>query len=345
LAKGPCARADPRRLSAGAFLEAAFLPRTLCGIRGVCIQKILLIGWNRKVLEGIPRKIKIIVNPRAGGGRGRKLFPLLRQKLLDLRIPFHLQFSESPEHLTHLARQSLGEGYNIIAAGGGDGTAHLALQALVGEKAVLALIPLGTGNDISQNLGIDEDLEEACALLSSGKIRKIDVVQVNEGRYLAGVGGVGFDSEVNAIANRVSRYLRGRAAYILPVLLKTLTYKPKQVVLRTDQETIRGPILMAAFGNIKSYGKGMQITPLAEPDDGLVDICWVDPVKTLRLYRFFPTVFSGDHIEMPEVRYYRSKIVRLESEVSQDLYGDGEFLGKTPFTLRVVPQALRVLVP
>lgn len=297
------------------------------------------------MLEGIPRKIKIIVNPNAGGGNGRKLFPLLRQKLLERGISFHLQFSETPDHLTHLTRQSLGEGYNIIAACGGDGTTHLALQSLVGEKAILGIVPLGTGNDIPRNLGIGDDLDSSCDLLTGGKVRKIDVVRVNDEEYMAGVGGVGFDSEVNALANKLSRYVRGKTAYVLPVLLKTLTYKPKPIVLRTDQETLQGPVLMVAFGNIKSYGKGMQITPLAEPDDGLIDICWVDPVKPLRLYRFFPTVFSGDHIEMPEVRYYRSKIVRLESEVPMELYGDGEFLCRTPFTLRVVPQALRVLVP
>jgi diacylglycerol kinase (ATP) len=285
------------------------------------------------------------VNPNAGGGRGRKLFPLLRQKLLERRIAFHLQFSEGPDHLIHLARQAQAEGYNLIVACGGDGTTHLAMQELVGGRAVLGIIPLGTGNDIAQNLGIDEDLDFACDLLTGGKIRKIDVIQVNEGPYMAGVGGIGFDSEVNAIANRISRYLRGRKAYIFPVLLKTISYKPKNIIVRTDQETLQGPILMVAFGNIRSYGRGMQITPLAEPDDGLIDICWVDPVKTFRLYRFFPTVYSGEHIEMPEVRYHRSQFVRVESETSMDLYGDGEFLCQTPFTLRVIPQTLRVLVP
>ena len=102
---------------------------------------------------------------------------------------------------------------------------------------------------------------------------------------------------------------------------------------------------MVAFGNIKSYGKGMQITPLAEPDDGLLDVCWIDPVKTFRLYRFVPTVFDGTHIDMPEVHYYRSTMVKVESLVPLDLYGDGEFLCKTPFTLKILPQAVRVLVP
>jgi len=148
------------------------------------------------------------------------------------------------------------------------------------------------------------------------------------------------------MANRISRFVGGRAAYLLPVFLKTLTYRPKEISLRIDdRETQQGQAFMVAFGNIKSYGRGMKITPLAEADDGLLDICWIDPVKTLRLYRFFPTVFSGNHLEMPEVRYFQCARVRVESSVPLDFYGDGEFIGKTPFTLRVVPRALRVLVP
>ena len=297
------------------------------------------------VLEEIPRKIKIIVNPKAGGGKGRKLFPLLRQKLLDRKVSFHLQFSESAEHFTHLCRQALGEGYNYIVSCGGDGTHHRALHAMVGSRFILGFIPMGTGNDFPLNLGIPNDLDSACDLLLKGIVRKIDVIQVNNGEYMAGVGGIGFDSEVNAIANRISRFVKGRAAYILPVLLKTLTYQPKEITLQMDDERIEGRALMVAFGNIKSYGKGMQITPLAEPDDGLMDICWVDPVKTLRLYRFFPTVFAGEHLDMPEVHYYRATTVQVQTGLPMDLYGDGEYICQTPFTLRLLPQALRVLVP
>jgi len=296
-------------------------------------------------LDPIPRKIKIIVNPNAGGGKGRKLFPLLRQKLLDRKISFHLQFSETAEHVTHLARQAQNEGYNVITTCGGDGTAHRALQAMVGTRSALAFVPVGHGNDFPGNLGIPEDLDFACDLLMKGKVRKIDLIQVNAGPYMGGVGGVGFDSEVNSLANRLSRFISGKATYVLPVLYKALVYQPKVISLQMDNEAVEGAVLMVAFGNIKSYGKGMQITPLAEPDDGLLDICWIDPVKKFRLFRFFPTVFRGEHIEMPEVHYYRSTGARVESSVPMDFYGDGDLICQTPFTLRLIPQALRVLAP
>ena len=296
-------------------------------------------------MELIPRKIKIIINPNAGGGKGRKLFPVLRQKLLDRNISFHLQFSETAEQVTHLARQAQGEGYNIIVSCGGDGTAHRALQAMVGTRSALAFIPVGSGNDFPGNLGIPDDLDFACDLLTKGKVRKIDVIQVNSGPYIVGVGGVGFDSEVNSLANRLSRFIGGKGKYVLPVLYKTLVYRPKVISLKLDNESLQGPVLMVAFGNIKSYGRGMKITPLSEPDDGLFDICWIDPVKKFRLLRFFPTVFRGEHIEMPEVNYYRSTTARLESSFPLDFYADGEFICQTPLSLRLIPQALRVLVP
>jgi diacylglycerol kinase (ATP) len=297
------------------------------------------------LLEEVQRKIKIIVNPNAGGGKTRKLFPLLRQKLLERNLSFHLQFSENADHVTYLAQQAQGEGYNFIVACGGDGTTHRVLQTLIGKQGILGIIPLGRGNDFPRNLGIQEDVDFACNLLQNGKIRKIDVIQVNSDLVLAGVGGIGLDSEVSALAGRLNRFLSGKTAYILPALLKGMLYRPKQVLIQTDQETRQGPALMVAFGNIKSYGRGMQITPLAEPDDGLLDVCWIDPVKKIRLYRFFPTVYSGEHIDLPEVHYYRTPFVRVESPVPLDFYGAGEFLCKTPFTLRILPQALRVLVP
>ncbi len=297
------------------------------------------------MLAEIPRKIQIIVNPGAGGGKGRTLFPLLRKKLLERNLSFHLQFSQSPDHITHLTRQAQGEGFHWIIVCGGDGTAHYALQAMTGSRGVLGIIPLGTGNDLARNLGIPEDLDLACDLLLKGKIHGTDVIQVDSGPYLAGVAGVGFDSEVNALANKFSRYLPGKAAYVLPVLLKSFTYRPKKISLRLDHEHLQGPILMVAFGNTRSYGRGMQITPRAAPDDGLLDVCWIDPVKTFRLCRFFPTVFSGEHLRMPEVRYSQSATARVESPVPLDLYGDGEFLGQTPFTLRIRPRSLEVLVP
>jgi diacylglycerol kinase (ATP) len=304
------------------------------------------VGKEKGALsEETLRKIRIIVNPHAGAGKGRELFPLLRQKLLERKISFHLQFAESPEHVGFLARQAMREAYDLIVSCGGDGTSHRTLQALVGKNAVLGFIPIGRGNDFPLNLGIREDLDFACDLLLKGKVRRIDVIQIDSGEYMAGVGGIGFDSEVNAAANRILRLGGRKSTYFLLALTKAFSYRPRQISLRLDRESITRTVFLAAFGNLRSYGHGMQITARAEPDDGLLDVCLVDPVGPFHFYRFFPRVYAGKHLARPEVHYYQSSTARVESPVPLALFGDGEFLCRTPFSLRVIPQALRVLVP
>ena len=89
----------------------------------------------------------------------------------------------------------------------------------------------------------------------------------------------------------------------------------------------------------------MYITPHAEIDDGLLDVCLISKINKLKLLYAFPRVFKGTHTELSEVKSYRSRCLSVESEAPLDLYGDGEFICKTPFSLEVVHRALSVVAP
>jgi diacylglycerol kinase family enzyme len=103
--------------------------------------------------------------------------------------------------------------------------------------------------------------------------------------------------------------------------------------------------MLAAFANAPSYGHGMRMAPRAQLDDGLLDVCFVRRAGKLRLLRLFPRVFSGAHLDLPEVEYRRAARLRVETESPMDLYGDGEFICQTPVEVSVQPRALRVIVP
>jgi diacylglycerol kinase (ATP) len=102
---------------------------------------------------------------------------------------------------------------------------------------------------------------------------------------------------------------------------------------------------MVAFANAPCYGKGMRIAPRARLDDGKLDVCFVRRASKLRLLRLFPVVYSGGHLRLPEVVYAQCSGLRITSEPPQQIYGDGEFIGWTPAEIRVLPRALRVIVP
>jgi diacylglycerol kinase (ATP) len=100
---------------------------------------------------------------------------------------------------------------------------------------------------------------------------------------------------------------------------------------------------LIAFANARSYGDGMKIAPHALLDDGLLDICFVRQTSRFRLLRFFPTVFSGRHLALPEVRYCKTASLRVETDPLMDVYADGEYICRTPVEISVTSKALQVI--
>jgi diacylglycerol kinase family enzyme len=103
------------------------------------------------------------------------------------------------------------------------------------------------------------------------------------------------------------------------------------------------PTLLAAFANTPLYGGGMKIAPRAKMDDGLLDVCIVGAVNRLRLLRLAPTVYSGNHLNVPEVEYFQAVGVQVETERPLDVYADGEYVCRTPVEVSIERAALKVV--
>ena len=287
----------------------------------------------------------VIVNPIAGNNRCRRSIPDLTSKLLERGITHHLKVSQYHGHVKKLALQAKEGGCKKIIVCGGDGTINEAIHALVDSDVKLGVLPLGTGNDFARTLGIKEDLDFACNVLRDEKVRKVDLVKVNGTKYYGSVGGIGFDAEVASWANRYKRFAPGASIYLLAILAKLFTYKFKKVAIAHDSGNHTGEILMAAIGNTEWYGGGINITPTALIDDGVLDICIVQKINKLKLLLFLPYVLKGNHTRFSVVKFYRTKKISISSETPLELLGDGEILGKTPVSLEVIPQALNIIAP
>ena len=103
--------------------------------------------------------------------------------------------------------------------------------------------------------------------------------------------------------------------------------------------------VVAAFANAPSYGGGMKIAPQAELDDGKLEICVISDIDKFKLFCLFPTVYFGRHLSIPQVEYFQTERLRLETERPLDVYADGEYVCRTPIEVSVARGALRALVP
>jgi diacylglycerol kinase (ATP) len=235
---------------------------------------------------------------------------------------------------------------------GGDGTVHRHLLQLHRYKIPTLVVPGGSGNDFAKALGIrsvEAALRAWQQFCADGKnVREIDLGMIRAGDQeilFCCVAGVGMDAEANARANRMPQWLKGRGGYVLAALQSLVAFKPVEMSVKTAQREIRRPAFFVAVGNAHRYGGGMKVTPLALPDDGLLDICVVSKLNKLKLLCWVPTIFFGGHLRLKQVEYFQAERVRIETGRELELYADGDFACKTPVEIGVVRRALRVIVP
>ena len=300
------------------------------------------------------QKMRLIVNPVAGNGRGAKLWPRLRDELHAEGAKFDYVLTERPDHATELARQAVADGCRFIVAVGGDGTIHevvngLVVEGQVAEGVVLGAVSCGTGADFARTVGLVRDPLAAARRLLYGSDRKIDLGIIHcwrEGRevveYFPNAAGIGFDGEVAERVNRMSKAGGGTIPYLIGLVLTLITYENKPVTITLDDRTLEARANAVIAANGRYFGGGMYIAPDARPDDGFLDVVILGDLGKVELLINVPRVYRGTHLTHPKVDCYRSRVVRVESEQRMILQADGEYVGEAPATFSLLPGALTV---
>jgi diacylglycerol kinase (ATP) len=290
----------------------------------------------------LSRHVRFLVNP--GGGRGRAGRRLAEIRHLAHGAGAEVVLSRDVDHLCTEARRAAQEGVERLLVAGGDGTVHHAIRGLAGSECALAILPLGSGNDLAASLGLPAALDRAVALGLDGPIRRIDLASFG-GVPFGCVAGVGFDSEVNRYANSL-RWLRGPLIYVWSVLRVLPGFRPVGVRLAYDGGEFSGQAMFVVFANAPRYGGGMRIAPAARLDDGLLEVVIVRALPRLKLLRVFPRVFSGTHTRFPEIDIVRTRRAEIALDRPLVAHGDGEPLlevGGRPVAVEVAPAGLRVV--
>jgi YegS/Rv2252/BmrU family lipid kinase len=291
----------------------------------------------------VSRRFALVVNPAAAGGKALAVLPQVEDELRRLDVEYRVVRSDSGEHAKRLAREMAGSG-EVSVAVGGDGLVGTLAGALCESDGVLAIVPSGRGNDLARVLGIPTDPAAAVGVAVSGQERRIDVGQV-DGKSFVGIASLGFDSDANRIANE-TRIVRGNLVYAYAALRAMAQWRHARFTVVVDGERHEFTGYSVAVGNSKAFGGGMLLLPMAELDDGLLDVCVItDESSKLKYLRDLPTVFKGKHVDNPATHFFRGEVVEVSADRDFDVYADGDPLAKLPATIRVAKQALRVIVP
>jgi YegS/Rv2252/BmrU family lipid kinase len=289
------------------------------------------------------RRLRLIVNPNAGGGRTLAGLPAVEEALRGHGVSYTVQHTTGIEHAQALARGAAEAG-EVAVSYGGDGLAGAVAHALRGTQGTCGLLPGGRGNDFARKLGIPLEPVEACAILARGDERTVDVAEV-DGRTFLGIASLGIDTEVQDIANSTAR-LKGKAVYLYATLRALASWRAVQLELSLDGAPPRrfaGYSVAACSSGI--YGGGMRLAPGATLEDGLLDVVSYGDLPKWRFLRGLARVFRGTHLKDPAVHLEQARELHVDAERPFRIYADGDPIGMTPATIRAVPRGLRVLAP
>ncbi|MHB1468429.1 MAG: diacylglycerol/lipid kinase family protein [Solirubrobacteraceae bacterium] len=303
--------------------------------------------------------VTLIVNPAAGGGRGRELADAVEQRLRSLGLEVARTLADGVEHAREVGAEAATSGRTIALLGGDGLIGAVADAARASSGATLALLPCGSGNDLARVLGVPLEPLAACELVASGRRVAIDLGEVSSmarggdgenaklgaGRAFVGIASFGFDSDANRLANEAPRRL-GSLIYAYGALRALATWRDARFTLAVDGgEAVSFSGYSVGAANSSTYGGGMRAVPAARLDDGQLDLVYVESMSRLRfLTRVLPKVFSGTHVRERGVHELRGRELSLSADRPFVVYADGDPIATLPVRVRALPAAIGVLV-
>ncbi len=281
-------------------------------------------------------RTKLIVNTTAGKGHAGKLLPQVQEYLARYGVDYDLVHTDAPGHGIELAHRAATARYERVVAMGGDGTADevvngLLLAAEQGHEAVLGVIPVGSGNDFAYAIGIPGDLEGACQRLAEGQIRTVDVIRATvdgQPRIFDNSVGIGFDADVALVTRKMKR-LRGFLMYLWGVfrVLAANGKWPYPMRITVDGQPLpHQAVTLITVANGPRAGGGFYLTPNAQPDDGLLDVCVADRLGRLGILQLLPHAMKGTHVNKKSVTMLQGRHVLIEADRGLPGHVDGEIL-------------------
>lgn len=297
--------------------------------------------------------ILYIINPAGQGGMGPKAwekFKTLWPQQIDSE---QVIVTERLGHAREIAASS--EGYDILTAVGGDGTAGEIMSGIMEHqepRPCLAIIPGGTGNDIARNAGI-RSVEDGVRALRGGQTRAFDLIRVDyrvddkmEHGYAFLQAIAGF-SAIPMVKPWMKRLLGPTGAYYLGTLLQFVVFRPPHMTVRTETRELDLRSWMVIVGNSeRTSGNSMCLAPGAVIDDGELNITVLPSHSKLKMItRIFPRIASGEHVNEPGVSYFPARKIEVDSDPPSILDLDGDICGMTPAAFTVCPRIMQIMTP
>jgi len=299
----------------------------------------------------------LIHNPNAGGGGNARRSKLDKaRRILESRgIQADLQETTAPGEAIEIAKRATTDGRQLVIACGGDGTINEVVNGLAGSqnghRVPLALLPAGTANVLAKELELSWDIPKAAEQLANGEVREIalglatPLEQPEKARYFLSIAGAGPDGRITYAVDLELKARFGILAYWWQGAREVFNYKFHR--FRVIGERQSREVSLVIVGRTKHYGGPFKITTEADLFEDQFEFLGLTTQSGLKYLSYLPTLWMGDLRKEEGVYFWKSDRLVCEAIDKNPIYAqvDGEPLARLPVEFRIVPRALRLLVP
>ena len=242
-----------------------------------------------------------------------------------------------------IARRGVEEGFEKIVAAGGDGTINEVVNGLADTGVTLGLLPIGTMNVFATELGLPiHDLEFCWRIITGDSTRSVDLPKANQ-KFFVQLAGVGLDAQVVKETSSQLKRNFGPLSYLISAAQIAARQPPKLFIQSEDASIDEGSFVLV--GNGRLYGGRFPFFKHAVIDDGLLDVIVFKRLGYLEIIKYLQDVIFSSDIRVPEIEYFQTRRLRVESDQSVPVELDGELVGNCPVDFSLQERSLRVLVP
>ena len=294
------------------------------------------------------KKYYLLVNPKGGHKKGLEIYEKVKHVFSSSDTNIKVLHTEYAGHAFDFANTLDFAGYDGLCAIGGDGTMYEIINGMLKredkQKIPIGLITGGTGNSFMYDVDCLDPVDAAKRIVQHN-LRPLDIAKVNANGdlfYSFNIIGWGLATDAGKLAEKL-RWLGG-VRYDVASIIEVLKGKDRIATLTLDKEVIKENFIFIIGCNTIHTGKAMKMAPLAQLNDGKIDLIIVRKTSRINLLKLFPKLFSGDHIKSPLVEYRQVENFSISLEETNDLTIDGEIIGTTPLDVQMIPKMINVLV-
>ena len=289
------------------------------------------------------KSVLFVINPISGDIDKEYLEALIEEVCDPQGISISYLKTTGRNDLEEIRKMVAEKAPDAVFAAGGDGTVNLVAEVLNHSDTPLGIIPLGSGNGLSKDLGIPQDVEEALSLLENHQIKAIDTLDLN-GHSSFHLSDLGFNALV--VKRFAEGETRGPGSYAWIAMQEYLSYEPRHYRIQSDTEDFEGPAFMLTIANANTFGSNAAINPDGKIDDGMFEICLLEPFPKAAglgiLYQLYTDSIT-ESVYNRRIRCRQATIYNLDGEMAH-VDGEPKDLGKEIY-VRIHPGSLRVVLP